>query len=161
MEVFMNQNICQWCNISFQTNNKRKYCSRQCFYKSQKRGKMQSCQICNILVYRKRCHFSEVFCSIECQNKGRHKKGKMLPCGLCNKLVYRSLDRLQRYKYTFCSSKCAREGMTYPTGKKNHCWKGGPSILGKVNKAKRRERLKGGGPLDPQDVIDTIECCNG
>jgi len=103
---------------------KRKYCSRECYYKSKRTGKTIKCEICNksFYIWLKQIG-KRKYCSPKCQGIGsRFKLNRN--CILCNKVFkVRSDYKAKR----FCSLKCwlsYRHIYKLNHGSNNARWKG-------------------------------------
>ena len=115
---------CANCNNLFITkDNRRKYCSKGCYYKNRKDGDYLKCLTCEKKFY---CHkkSKQKYCSYQCDKKSRNRlnKGQYIKCFVCKSNIYIFPSQTKKDK-KFCSRKCWHgwmKGVNIPFYGKKH-----------------------------------------
>ena len=114
--------ICKQCGKEFEVTSynfkskRKKYCSLQCRYNSQKGWKLprelRICLNCGKIFYWRKATPTNTgkYCSKKCKHElGAHWKGRgkvEVKCEYCGKSMIRPLWRIEKSKNYFCNGKC-------------------------------------------------------
>jgi G:T-mismatch repair DNA endonuclease (very short patch repair protein) len=96
MEKFLK--ICEYCGSEFKTSNwdnKKKFCSQQCYWKAKKTIKNTVCKNCGIEIIG-----NKIFCSKKCSGQFKYKQNNKI-CLNCGSTYHSNVK-----KSMFCSIKC-------------------------------------------------------
>ena len=128
-----NISICEYCKKKFKPRGERKFCSHQCYSKSQKRRIIFKCKQCGKTIERTPAtaiRGKSHFCSLKCMSA--HRSGnrnhawqggkKVVFCEVCVKKIKRKQGYAKQYNHVFCSNECHGLGMLRAN---NPSWKGG------------------------------------
>ena len=113
--------ICPQCEreFSYMKSKERKYCSKECFYKSKQTGTEIMCDNCEKMFYRRQYHIDRQknrgqnnFCCTQCQKEYLHKQTyEIRECEICGQEFEVSKLSTQR----FCSDDCQIKWQTTRT----------------------------------------------
>lgn len=116
--------VCLECGKVFTSENKKqKFCSKECYDKSQCNKKEVLCDYCGkfIKLTKRRIESSNHhFCSNECQGKWKSSNStEEIPCDCCGKLIKVQKREIKNYNHHFCNDECYRK---WNIGENNPSW---------------------------------------
>lgn len=103
-------NICECCGkeylVNYSEKEIRKYCSVECYRKSQNKGKLETkiCPVCNKQY--ETYHHNQIHCSKECASISQTDR-VVCYCDNCGKKFERKRSEVDKATYHFCSKECS------------------------------------------------------